>query len=153
MTGEVVIREAGIDDLPGCADIINDYIDATPWLPRILSRQETVDLFSEDMLSRRCLLVAASDKKIGGYLSLNEKEMQIGGSYLGPTFRRRHVGKAMMDKAKLRSPKQIKLTVFEPNKQAKRFYEREGFVELPNERQDETEEGIPTLMMCWRAKQ
>ena len=58
-----------------------------------------------------------------------------------------------MDKAKLRSPKQIKLTVFEPNEQAKRFYEREGFVELPNERQDETEEGIPTLMMCWRAKQ
>ncbi|MGI9363585.1 MAG: GNAT family N-acetyltransferase [Rhizobiaceae bacterium] len=150
MTGDVIIREAGIEDLPGCADIINDYIDTTPWLPRLISRSQIAELFNPDMLKSRYLLVADTGRQIGGYLSLNEETEQIGGFYLDPGFRQQGTGKAMMDKAKARSPDQIKLTVFEPNQRARRFYEREGFVEQPDQRQEKTEEGIPTLMMCWR---
>ena len=153
MTGDVVIREAGIEDLPGCADIINDYIDSTPWLPRTISRAQIAALFNQDMLKSRYFLVADSGRKVGGYLSLNEETGQIGGFYLDPGFRQQGAGKTMLDHAKVRSPDQIKLTVFEPNQRAKRFYEREGFVELPDQRQEETEEGIPTLMMCWGGSQ
>ena len=42
------------------------------------------------------------------------------------------------------------LTVFEPNVDAKRFYEREGFREVPEGRRDDTEEGVPILLMRWR---
>jgi RimJ/RimL family protein N-acetyltransferase len=44
----------------------------------------------------------------------------------------------------------VELTVFEPNLAARRFYEREGFAEVPEGRDEGSEEGIPILLMRWR---
>lgn len=151
MRGELVVRPAEPHDLAVCAAIINDYIDDTQWLPRTLSREEIAALFTPDMLETRMFLVAENDANVGGYLSMDAGTGHIHGLYLSPGWRCNGAGKQLLDVAKAQHPNGLKLTVFEPNIHAKRFYEREGFTEISSERQDDTDEGVPTLMMHWRA--
>lgn len=149
MTGKVIIRPATPNDLPACAAIINDYIDDTPWLPRTISRGEIEALFNAKMLEDRYFRVAEQGGEVGGYLSMDQSAGHIHALYLAPGWRCKGAGKLLLDDAKKVGSKGLKLTVFEPNEHAKRFYEREGFGESVGERDDDTKEGFPTLMMRW----
>ena len=146
---DAIVREARPADLPACAAIVNDWVDEVDWLPRVMSREATAALFGPDLLEKRTVLVAEAGR-ILGYLSLDEGEAFIRALYLAPAARGRGVGKALMDEAKRRSPKGLRLGVFEPNR-ARTFYGREGFREVPEGRKDahETEEGVAELLMRW----
>jgi putative acetyltransferase len=150
MPDGVTIRAAKVADLPACARIINDYIDATDWLPRTLPRDEIEALFGPDILDRRKLLVAEVDGAIAGYLSMGEDGF-VPALYLEPSARGSGIGKALLDQAKTLRPAGIELTVFEPNAAARRFYAREGFHEMPEGRVTDTDEGVPTIRMRWKA--
>ena len=142
-----LIRPAAVADLPACAAIINDYIDATDWLPRIHSREQLAGFFTAELLERRTVLVAELDGDVAGYMTMGAKGM-VPALYLAPHARGMGIGSMMLDRAKAMSPDGVELTVFEPNLQARRFYEREGFSEVPEARKVE-EEGIPILLMRW----
>ncbi len=142
------IRPAVVADLPACAAIINDYIDATDWLPRVLSREAIAAMFDADLLARRRVLVAEVDGAVAGYLSL-APEGVVPGLYLAPAARRQGVGRALLAKARQLSPGGIELTVFEPNMAARAFYAREGFHEMVGRREVSAEEGVVTLRLRW----
>ena len=144
---EGIIRPATAADLPACAEIINDYIDATVWLPRTLSREQIAARFTPDMLASRTVLVAEIEDAVAGYMTMTSRGM-VPALYLAPHARGRGIGKALLDRAKASSPERVELTMFEPNRAARRFYEREGFLEVPESRRIE-EEGIPILLMRW----
>ncbi|MEM9732205.1 MAG: GNAT family N-acetyltransferase [Pseudomonadota bacterium] len=144
-----MVRPATPQDLPAYAAIINDYIDDTLWLPRTMSCAEIASLFTPEMLGTRYFRVAEQDGTVGGYLSMNQDEGHVIGLYLSPGWRCKGAGKLLLDDAKKACPDGLKLTVFEPNEHAKYFYEREGFKESVHERDDDTDEGVPTLMMRW----
>ena len=150
MPDGVTIRAAGVADPPACATIINDYIDATDWLPRSLPRDEIAALFGPDLLDRRTVLVAEAGGRVVGYLSMGEDGF-VPALYLAPAARGRGIGKALLDRAKTLRPGAIELTVFEPNAPAQRFYAREGFREVPGGRVTATDEGIPTIRLRWEA--
>jgi len=145
-----VIRRAGLADLPACAAIINDYVDATLWLPRTHSRETIEGFFTAELLEKRAVWLAELDGEIVGYMS------SAGGFvyalYLAPQARGLGIGPMLIERARAASPGRIELTVFEPNLDARRFYEREGFVEVPEGRKEDTDEGIPTLLMRWTPK-
>jgi putative acetyltransferase len=143
------VRLATPSDLPACAAIINDYIDATPWLPRTISRDALEKVFTPDLLESRVVLVADNDNAIAGYASLDDEAGFLHALYLRPEARGRGVGKALLDATKTVRPTGFALTVFEPNSDACRFYLREGLIEVPEGRKTDTEEGIPTLLMRW----
>jgi putative acetyltransferase len=143
-----VLREARVADLPACAEIVNDVIDETPWLPRIKSREKIAAMFGPDLLSRRLVLVAEVGGRIAGYLSMTPEGL-IPALYLVPGQRGLGLGKQLLDEAKARRPGGLSLTVFEPNHAARRFYEREGFTEDPAARDDTAEEGVPILLYRW----
>ena len=147
------LRIATAADLPVCAAIINDYIDATEWLPRTLDREAIEALFIPSLLEARTLFVAEEHGEILGYLSMNPDDGFVPALYLGPAARGKGVGKALLDAAKAAHPNGLELTVFERNTDALRFYEREGFSEDPSRRDDTTEEGIPTLWMRLAARE
>lgn len=144
-----IIRAAVAADLPACAQIINDWLDATDWLPRTRNRDQIAAMFGPDLLTRRRVLVAEEGGVVLGYLSMTG-EGDIPALYLSPAARGRGVGRRLMDRAKALSPTGITLRVWEPNSGAQRFYAREGFVEVPELRDEATEEGVPTLWLCWR---
>lgn len=144
------IRPATTADLSDCAAIINDYIDDTPWLPRTLDRAATEALFSPELLDKRAIFVAERERVIVGYLSLDGEAGFVHALYLRPDARGHGLGTAMLDAAKKTHPQDLELTIFEPNRRAYGFYLREGFVEVPEGRNDDTEEGVPTLLMRWK---
>lgn len=150
MTTEPVIRAAVAADLPACAAIINDYIDATGWLPRTASQEEIAANFEPGLLDRRTVMVAERDDIVVGYMTMSPGGM-IPALYLTPSARGQGIGKALLDRAKVSSHGVLNLTVFEPNHAARCFYEREGFAEVPEGRKVE-EEGIPILLMRWTAR-
>lgn len=145
-----LIRPAQAPDLPSCATIINDYIDATSWLPRTVDRKALEAMFVPALLDRRTIFVAENDGDILGYLSMDEEAGFIHALYVRPAARGEGLGKALLDAAKQARPRGFELTVFEPNTDALRFYAREGLVEVPDGRDDHTDEGVPTLLMRWQ---
>jgi GNAT superfamily N-acetyltransferase len=144
-----VVREATVADLPGCAAVANAWIDATPWLPRVHSHDAIEAMFEPSLLDRRTIFVAETDGAVAGYLSLSPEGL-VAALYLAPDARGQGVGKALMDRAKACHPNGLELTVFEPNVDARRFYAREGFESLPDGRETDTEEGVPTLRLRWK---
>jgi putative acetyltransferase len=143
------IRFATVADLPVCAAIINDYIDATEWLPRTIDHAAVEALFVPSLLEERTLLVAEEHGEIIGYLSMNLDDGFVPALYLRPSARGKGVGRMLLDAAKAAHPGGLELTVFDRNTEALRFYAREGFREDPARRDNTTEEGIPTLWMRW----
>lgn len=143
------LRPATATDLPTCAAIINDYIDATEWLPRTASRDAVEALFVPALLEKRRLFIAEEQGEILGYLSMNPQDGFVPALYLSPAARGKGTGRLLIDAAKATHPDSLELTVFERNTEALRFYAREGFVEDPSRRDEKTEEGIPTLWMRW----
>ena len=144
----LTLRYATAADLPVCATIINDYIDATEWLPRTLNHADVEALFVPSLLEARTLFVAEEAGVITGYLSMSNDGF-VPALYLRPGGRGKGVGKMLLDAAKAAHPEGLELTVFERNTDALRFYEREGFHEDFSRRDTATEEGIPTLWMRW----
>ena len=149
MKPTLLIRPATPDDFDACAKIINDYVDATDWLPRVHSREATRGFFNEDLLATRTVLVAEDEGEVVAYMSFSPEGF-VYAIYLDPRARGRGIGKALIDIVKARNPQRVELTVFEKNVSALRFYEREGFREAPEGRSTDRPEGIPTLLMRWR---
>lgn len=144
-----VLRLADADDLPACAAICNDYIDETEWLPRVVTVAEIEAMFAPSILETRKMILAEMNGEIVGYMSINMPENHLVAFYLRPHVRGEGIGKAMFDRAKQLLPDGFELNVFEINRDAQRFYHREGLYELPEGRDDNTDEGIPTLRMRW----
>lgn len=142
------IRAAVAADLPACAAIINDYIDATDWLPRVQPAAAIRAMFGPELLERRQVLVADQGGAVVGYLSLAPDGV-VPGFYLAPAARGRGIGQALLAAAKRLAPAGLELTVFEPNLVARRFYAAAGFHEMPGRRVEATEEGVPTLRLRW----
>lgn len=145
----LTVRFATASDLSVCAAIINDYIDATEWLPRTIDHKAVEALFIPSLLESRTFFVAEENDEILGYLSMSDDGF-VPALYLRPGARGKGVGRMLLDAAKSAHPDGLELTVFELNADALRFYAREGFREDPTRRDDTTEEGIPTLWMCWQ---
>lgn len=145
-----VVRRAAAPDLSACAAIINDYMDATDWLPRTVDRKTIEEMFAPALLNKRTIFVAEDGDAIIGYLSMDHEAGFIHALYLRPHAQNMGLGKALLDAAKDARPQGFELTVFEPNADAMRFYLREGLVEVPEGRKDDTEEGVPTVLMRWQ---
>lgn len=147
-----LIRPATPDDFDACARIINDYVDATDWLPRVHSHEAVRGFFNEELLATRTVLVAEEGGEVVAYMSFSSEGF-VYAIYLDAAARGRGIGKALMDLVKARHPERVELTVFEKNSSALRFYEREGFREMPEGRDSSRPEGIPTLLMRWERTQ
>lgn len=138
------VRGATLADLPACAAIINDYIDATGWLPRTAPREEIAAMFSAGLLERRRVFVADEGAGVVGYASFDEAAGFLPALYLAPAARGRGLGKALLDAVKARGA--FDLTVWQANPAARRFYEREGLF-LTGE--GVGGEGLPVWRMRW----
>ena len=136
------IRRAELTDATDCARIINDWIDRTDWMPRVVAAEEIAGMISAALPEREIWLVGDPTE---GYLSLNPETGQIGALYLDAPGQ--GLGKALLDRAKV-GREYLQLWTHEPNTAAHRFYAREGFEVV--ERKAEGADGLPELRMEWR---
>ncbi len=146
--GEVVLRQAGPGDAPACAAVFNAWVDATPWMPRVHPPEDVMRHYFEYVLRHCEVTVAEVDGRVLGFLTLDSEGL-IAGFYLAPELRGHGLGHRMLAGVKARATGRLTLWTFVANDGARRFYAREGFVEVARTGGD-NEEGLPDLLLEWR---
>ena len=135
-------RVATEDDVPACARIVSDWIDRTDWLPRQHSEAALAAMIADALPMREIFVIGDPCE---GYLSVNPETAHIGALYTArPGV---GLGKALLDRAKL-GRDFLQLNTHEPNRDAQRFYTREGFAVA--ERIPVGTDGLAELRMEWR---
>ncbi len=143
------IRAARPEEAAACAEIHILARRAMTYLPQDLhSDRETHDWMRAVVFAGQELLVAESENRIAGFLSLDGD--LITNLYVRPEAQSRGLGAALLAEAKARRPEGLRLWVFEPNAGAIRFYERKGFRTLERSDGQGNEEKVPDRLMGWR---
>ncbi|KPN96222.1 GNAT family acetyltransferase [Lysinibacillus sp. ZYM-1] len=89
--------------------------------------------------------VALIDDKVVGMVAYNEKE--ISQLYIHIDYQGLGLGQILLDKVKEQSSGRLTLYTFEVNKNAQRFYEKNGFKIIG--RGHENEENLPDILYEW----
>ena len=136
-------RRAVAEDMPACAAVINAWIDATDWMPRVFPAGEIEMMFHKGFPIREFWVLG---DPVYAYASFNPETQQLVALYAGRTGE--GAGKALMDAVKA-GRDWLWLTTYEPNLAAQRFYAREGFVEV-SRHDPEPPETVREIRLEWR---
>ncbi len=136
-------RRARPGDVPAISGVINGWIDATGWMPRVHAH-ETIEGVIRDAFDRREIWVVG--EPVEGYVSVDPETGRIGALYCRRTGA--GLGKALLDAAK-DGRERLMLHTHDPNHAARRFYAREGFVETGTH-VPEPPETVTEIVMEWR---
>ncbi len=143
-TATADVRRAEPADILDCAAIKNAWIDATEWMPRVHSAEDVTRYYRETVFPSREVFVAGT-AGVEGYLALDGEEVTA--LFVAEARRGGGVGAAPLARAKAARGR-LELWTFVANERARRFYAREGFVEL-RQTKGENEEGLPDVLRGW----
>lgn len=121
---------------------------STPSIPPTVHSDEEVHRwFEEAVLPNREVWVADGP---GGAIALMVLDDEwIDQLYVDPTWTRRGIGAALLERAMRQRPTGLKLWTFQSNLDARRFYETHGFVAISMTTAD-NEEQAPDVCYEWR---
>jgi len=146
MIERATIRLAGQSDMQACAEIFNNWIEATPWMPRVHSRKDVSAYYVNVVGLKQTVWIAELCRKVKGFVSCSENFVTA--LYLAPEARGKGFGKELLDTAKSAFPGGLSLWAFVANVRAQGFYQREGFREVRRTDGD-NEEGLPDILYRW----
>ena len=132
------------EDAPACAAILNDWIDATGWMPRVHPHEDVRRHMREVVFAERQVWVCS--RPAGAFLALADDGF-ITALYSAHPGRGR--GKALLEHVK-RERSYLQLWTFVADTGARRFYAREGFAEVARTDGD-NEEGLADIRFEWKA--
>ncbi|WP_312365636.1 GNAT family N-acetyltransferase [Ensifer sp.] len=134
--------------MSACADILNRWIDATPWMPRIHDHADVERYYVETVFPERTVIVAERDNRVAGFMALSGDHF-VTALYIDTPNRGTGVGSDLIETAKALSPQELNLWTFEANDRAQRFYENQGFSAFRRTDGD-NEESLPDILYHWR---
>jgi len=139
-----VIRPAQASDAPAMAEVLSNWIDTTPWMPRIHTRAEDHG-FCETLLRTSDVWIADTRDGIGFLAMVGDS---VDALYLGPQIRRQGWGAALLDAVK---PGKDRLTLwtFQANTDAIAFYKSQGFQVSELTDGQGNDEKLPDCLMTW----
>ncbi len=140
----VTIKPSDPDDILKLASILSEWIDTTPWMPRLHTRADDI-VFVTSLVTAGGTRTAWLDGTPVGFLALAEEEVRA--LYVSARSRGRGVGTSLLDAAKA-SRDRLMLWTFAANTGARRFYTREGFREAGGT-DGHNEEMLPDIRMIW----
>lgn len=135
------MRRAGPEDAAPLGAVLSDWIDATPWMPRLHTRAQDAGFVRGLMDRAEVWCLPAAD----GFIAVEGDE--IPALYLAPAARGQGQGAALLAQAMV-GRERLALWVFQANEGARRFYARHGFVEVARTEGD-NDEGLPESRMEW----
>ena len=151
MTNSIGIRRAEQTDMAACAGILNRWIDATAWMPRVHEHADVERYYAETVFAERTVFLAEEDGEIAGFLSLSD-DRHVTALYIDERHRGAGIGARLIDTAKAMSPDELSLWTFENNRDAQRFYEHQGFKAVRRTDGD-NEEQLPDILYRWQARE
>ncbi|MFD1862983.1 GNAT family N-acetyltransferase [Planococcus chinensis] len=103
--------------------------------------------FLDEMLPKAYQIhLAFEDQEVVGLVVFNAEELNQ--LYVAPEHQGKGIGQQLLDFSKAHSGGSLFLYTFEVNRNAQRFYEKNGFVEIG--RGYENEENLPDIKYEWR---
>lgn len=128
-------REAQPCDAIDCVKILRDWADKCPWMP-MLDDQQAMEVYWRSVFETETPWLAQKENQIVGFCVRDRgDENNIGALYVVPKARNGGVGKRLLDLAK-RNCSHITVWAYEANVQARKFYHREGLIEVSREFDD-----------------
>ena len=144
----MIIRAAMLRDMSECAEIVNAWIDATKWMPRVHPREDVAEFYRDTVFTRFEVFVAENDNHVAGMVAL-APDNTVSALYVHGDERGKGVGKALLDHAKKKAEGPVELWTFVANRDAQAFYKREGFAEVGRTDGD-NEEKLPDILYRWQ---
>lgn len=140
------MRPATPADAAACAGIFNDWVDATPWMPRVHPPEDVVRHYAGHVAAAWGVTVVEREGRVAGFMALAPGWIEQ--LYLSPGLRGAGVGSALLAAAKRAHPEGLRLWTFVANVRARAFYARHGFGEI-RRTAGENEEGLPDVLLGW----
>ncbi|WP_240804324.1 GNAT family N-acetyltransferase [Qingshengfaniella alkalisoli] len=139
------MRKASPADTPAVGDILSEFIDTTPWMPRLHTVDEDRD-FCAGLIAEGVVTIAEDAERITGFIALRGDE--IDALYVTRSARRQGIGSQLLNHAKT-CRACLELWTFQANASAIRFYRRAGFEEVLRTGGQDNEERLPDMRMRW----
>lgn len=142
----VTPRPAEVPDAAACALLMRAWCDETPWLPQLHTAEED-RAFVTRRISVGRVLVAVEGGGVVGFASYDPgylAQLQVGAAHRG-----RGIGARLLDRVKAASPGGFELWTFQANRDALRFYLREGLTEILRTDGQDNEERLPDVRLAW----
>lgn len=137
-----MIRPARPRDAAPCAAMVNAWIDATPWHPRVHSAASVARHYAHTVWED-CDVLVAGDPAVG-FVAIDD-DQDIIALYANP--KRKGVGSTLIESAKSKY-EHLALWTHQPNTEAQSFYKKHGFTEVTRTDGD-NEEGVPDIRYRW----
>lgn len=141
----MIVTTATPADAPTIGAIMSDWIDATPWMPRVHTRTDEQG-FGRMLVDKGWATVVRHNAVPVGFLARDGAEIHA----LYATPQGQGIGKALLDHAKAQTTR-LSMFAFQENHDAHRFYLREGFVETGRTNGAGNDEHLPDIRYEWSA--
>lgn len=138
-----VIGRAAPGDAAAMGDVLSDWLEATPWMPKLHSRDEDA-AFCGRLVATTEVWVARAPAVVG-FLARDVGEVRA--LYIAAEARRQGVGRALLAQAQ-HGRAELSLWTFAANREARAFYARAGFREVGGTAGD-NEAGLPDIRLRW----
>ena len=144
------LRPARPTDAGRVGAILSQFIDATPWMPRLHSRAQDV-AFAGRMIDKGWVTVAEAGPgdAVCGFLAVDAADAEVQALFVEAAARGGGIGTSLLAAAKAENAA-LSLWTFEANHGALRFYARHGFRETTRGDGSANEEGLPDVRLEWR---
>ena len=140
----MTVTDATPADAEALGRILSDWIDATPWMPRLHTRDQD-RAFCAHLIAGGARVTRENGTPTG-FLARNGDE--IDALYIAASARGRGLGHRLLTDAKARSGT-LTLWTFAANTGARAFYAREGFTEVTRTDGARNDEGLPDIRLNW----
>lgn len=125
--------------------ILSDWIDETPWMPRIHTPEQDLG-FGRWLIEVSEVTVAIGKDRVVGFISRQDHEVQA--LYLSTDARRTGIGRRLLDHCKSQTHR-LGLWTFQQNQLAQRFYQSNGFVIDRMTDGQGNDEKLPDMRLIW----
>lgn len=139
------LRAARSTDAGAVGAILSEFIDSTPWMPRLHTRAQDV-AFAGRMIDQGWVTVATHHGSVTGFVA-REGE-QLNALYISGRARGRGIGSTLLWSAKARVSR-LTLWTFQANAAAQAFYVRHGFTACECTDGAGNDEGLPDTRFEW----
>ena len=141
----VKLRPAVAGDAAALGAILSDWIDTTPWMPRLHTRDEDRG-FVGHLIGTTEVTVAELGGGPAGFLARDREE--IPALYVAVAARGQRTGTALLQQAQS-VVRRLTLWTFQANAGAIRFYHRAGFSEAERTDGARNDEKLPDVRLVW----
>lgn len=145
----LALRPAHPLDAGRVAAILSDWVDETPWLPRVHTRGEDL-AHAGILIDRGWVRVAEVRGAVAGFLARDKAAIHA--LYVAQSARNQGIGSALLTDAQAATAR-LSLWTFEANTNAHRFYETAGFTLAERTDGAGNDENLPDRRYDWSRKE